>query len=373
MTMCRPLTIRAVTTPEAFKGLAREWEALLSTVPGHSIFLTWEWLYYWALHYLDDSQLRILLAFDEHEKLVGIVPLYLRRSKNFAVITLRELRLLGSEVVCSSYLDLIVQEQHKPALLQSLYHYLFGDARDEWHLLTLSALPAESSTLDLWNELFAEAGKVGAVMTTSSCPVIRLPADLPTYRASLGRNRRYTLQRKTRYLQRAGRMECIRVTSPADVDVAFESVITLHQRRWSSRPGGGVFANGRARRFHRDIVRVLSERGRVCIDLLLLDDRPIAGVYGFLYQGVYYFYLPGFDPDIVPKASPGVLLLHQVIERAIGGAQMVDLLQGSQSYKLEWSTDLRRLVTSRYYNRRASVATLTFLDGAKQALKIWLR
>ncbi|MGC3973457.1 MAG: GNAT family N-acetyltransferase [Nitrospira sp.] len=369
-----PLTIRAVTTLEEFKGLAREWEQLLSTVPGHGIFLTWEWLYYWAIHYLGDGQLRILLAFDEHERLVGIAPLYLRRSKHWAVLAVRELRLLGSDAVCSSYLDLIVPEQHKPALLKSLYCYLFDNARDEWDLLTLSALSAESSTHDLWNDVFVAAGKVGDVITTSCCPVIRLPDDLRTYRASLGRNRRYTIQRKTRCLQKAGRMQFARATSPADVNVAFESVVTLHQRRWSPRPGGGVFANERAREFHRDIVRVLSERGRVSIDLLLLDERPIAGVYGFQYQGSYYFYLPGFDPDIVPKASPGFLLLHQVIEQAIGdGAQMVDLLQGAQPYKLEWASGLRRLLTSRYYNRRASAAALTFLDGTKQALKILLR
>jgi CelD/BcsL family acetyltransferase involved in cellulose biosynthesis len=369
-----PLTIRAVTSLEEFKGLAPEWEALLNTVPGHSIFLTWEWLYYWAIHYLAHSHLRILLAFDGHGRLVGIAPLYLRRSKEWAVIAVRELRLLGSEAVCSSYLDLIVQEQHKPALLQSLYHYLFGDAGDEWDLLTLSAVSAESSTLDLWNELFAGAGKVGDVITTTCCPVIRLPDNLHTYRASLGRYRRYTIQRKMRCLQKAGHMQFARATSPADVEAAFESVVTLHQRRWSSRPGGGVFTNERARRFHRDIVRVLSERGRVSIDLLLLDGRPIAGVYGFLYRDVYYFYLPGFDPDIAPKASPGLLLLHQVIEQAIaGGAKIVDLLQGSQPYKLEWSTGLRRLTTSRYCNRNASAAALTFLDGAKQALKILLR
>lgn len=370
----RRLTVRAVTTLEEFKGLAGAWETLLDRIPGHSMFLTWEWLYYWTLHYLGDSQLRILLAYDEDETLVGIAPLYLRRTKKHAVIAVRELRLLGSEAVCSSYLDLIVQEQHKPVMLQSLYHYLFGDARDEWDLLTLSDLAAESSTLDLWSKLVAEAGKVGDVSVTSCCPVIRLPADLPTYRASLGRNRRYTIQRKTRCLQQAGRMQFTRATSPADVEIAFESVITLHQRRWSSRPGGGVFANEQTRRFHRDIVRVLSERGRVRIDLLSLNDRPIAGVYGFLYQGVYYFYLPGFDPDILPKASPGLLLLHRVIEQALGdGAQMVDLLQGSQPYKLEWSTGLCRLVTSRCYNRSASGAAVTLLDGAKQALKILLR
>jgi hypothetical protein len=81
------------------------------TVPGHSLFLTWEWLYYWATHHLEDGQLRILLAFDEHERLVGIAPFYLRRTKAQGVISVRELRFLGSEAVCSSYLDFIVQER----------------------------------------------------------------------------------------------------------------------------------------------------------------------------------------------------------------------------------------------------------------------
>ena len=169
MKMSAALTIRVVTSLEEFKGLAREWEELLDRVPGHSLFLTWEWLYYWATHHLEDGQLRILLASDEHECLVGIAPLYLRRTKAQGLISVRELRWLGSEAVCSSYLDFIVQERHKPALLQRLYRYLFNEARGEWDMLTLSDVPAESSTLDLWNELFAEAGKVGEVVRMTSC------------------------------------------------------------------------------------------------------------------------------------------------------------------------------------------------------------
>lgn len=38
--MTAPLTIRAVTSLEEFKGLTQEWEQLLRTVPGHSLFLT---------------------------------------------------------------------------------------------------------------------------------------------------------------------------------------------------------------------------------------------------------------------------------------------------------------------------------------------
>jgi CelD/BcsL family acetyltransferase involved in cellulose biosynthesis len=89
---------------------------------------------------------------------------------------------------------------------------------------------------------------------------------------------------------------------------------------------------------------------------------------------VYYFYLPGFDPDMVPKASPGLLLLSHRIQQAVcDGERMVDLLQGAQPYKLEWSTGVRRSITSQYYNRHARAAGLTLLEGVKQAAKILLR
>ncbi|MDR4477951.1 MAG: GNAT family N-acetyltransferase [Nitrospira sp.] len=369
-----PLTIRTVTTLDEFKGLAGDWEQLLRTVPGHRLFLTWEWLYYWSTHYLEDHRLRVLLAFDEHERLVGIAPFYLRIARDLGLIPMRELRFLGSEAVCSAYLDIITGERDKRAVCRSLYRYLFNNARNDWDILTLSAMPAESSTIDEWNELYDEAGKVGEVVGTTCCPVIRLPGDLDTYRTGLGRNKRYTVQRKTTCLQRAGRMEYARATSPAEVDAAFGSLVALHQKRWSLHANGGVFADDRARQFHREVVQVLSERGRVSLDLLKLDGRPIAAIYGFVYEGCYSFYLPGFDPVAMPKASPGLLLLHHRIEAAIReGMTTVDLLQGAQPYKLEWSTDRQRLVTVRYYNRHVRAVALKLCEGAKQAIKILVR
>ena len=372
--MTAPLTIRAVTSLEEFKGLTQEWEQLLGTMPGHSLFLTWEWLYCWTKYYLGDSRLRIFLILADQERLVGIAPLYLRTTRAHGLIPLRELRFLGSETVCSSYLDVIANEKQKRAVLQVLYRYLFNDAREEWDVLTLSEVPAESSTINMWNQLFDEAGKVGEIVSTTCCPVIRLPQDVETYRAGLGQSRRYTLQRKTKCLQGSGRIEYSRATNPIEVEIALDSLITLHQRRWSTGTAGGVFASERSTRFHREIVQVLSERGRISIDLLKLEDRPLAAIYGLIYRGVYYFYLPGFDPTALPKASLGLLLLYHRIEQAIrDGEHTVDLLSGAEPYKLECATDLRRSVTLRYYNRHPRALGLKLLESAKDAVKILVR
>ena len=377
MNVTAPLTIRAVTSLEEFKGLAQDWEQLLRTVPGHSLFLTWEWLYIWTKHFLGDRRLQILLVLDDQKRLVGIAPLYLRTTRAQGLIPLRELRFLASEseTINLSYLDVIANEKQKRAVLQSLYWYLFNEVRGDWDVLTLSEISAESSTIDLWNELFDKAGKVGEIVSATCCPVIRLPGDVATYRAGLGRSRRYTLQRKMKCLQGAGRIEYSRATSPAEVDTALDWLITLHHRRWSDGSSGGVLAFERTKRFHREIVQVLSKRGQVSIDLLKLDDRLLAAIYGFTHQGVYYSYLPGFDPaTIFSKASPGLLLLYHRIEQAIcDGEHTVDLLMGAQPYKLEWSNALRRSMTLRYYNRHARALGLKLLETAKQAVKMLVR
>jgi CelD/BcsL family acetyltransferase involved in cellulose biosynthesis len=368
------LTIRTLSSLDEFKGLATDWEQLLRTMPGHSLFLTWEWLYYWAKHFLQDNELKIILFQDHRQTLVGVAPLYIRTTTVRPLISVREFRFLGDDTVCSSYLDVIVSEGDKRAVLQRLYHYLFNEARNEWDILTLSDVPAESSSLDIWDDLLNEAGKVREVVAMTCCPVIRLPVDIESYRVSLGRNRRYSLQRKKKRLEAAGRIDYVRVTRPAEIDAAFESLIALHQQRWSAGPNGGVFTNDRSLGFHREIVRVSSERGWISLDLLLVDGQPVAAIYGFIYEGVYYFYLPGFNPKSIPTASPGLLLLAHRIEQAIlEGAQMVDLLQGVQAYKLEWSTGLRRSVTCRYYNRHARASALKLFESAKQAVKILIR
>ena len=375
MNVTAPLTIRTVTSLEEFKGLAQDWEKLLRTVPGHSLFLTWEWLYIWAKHFLGDSRLLILLMFDDQKSLVGIAPLYLHRTK-LGLIPVRELRFLGSdrETIYSSYLDVIANEK-KRAVLQSLYGYLFNEAQEDWDVFTLSEIPAESRTIDLWNELFDEAGKVGEVVSVTGCPVIRLPGDIETYRAGLGRNRRYTLQRKMKCLQEAGQIEYSRAMSPSEVDTTLDWLITLHHHRWSAGSSGDALAVERARRFHREIAQVLGDKGRASIDLLKLDDRLLAAIYGFMYQGVYYSYLPGFDPaDKFAPASPGLLILYRCITQAIcQGEHAVDLLMGTQPYKLEWANDMRRSVTLRYYNRHARALVVKLLESARCAVKILAR
>lgn len=367
--------IRAITSLEELETLSERWNSLLKeTKSAYNIFLTWEWLSTWARHYVEKNNLWILLVYKEENQLVGIAPLYFQRTRTLGVLKLREIRLLGSGEVCSSYLDFIVSEKHKRMVLYEIYRYLHQEAARLWDILTLSEIPAESSSIDLWNELVQTAGKVMEIVDMIVCPVIELPRRLEDFLENIGGSERYNLRRKRRRLEQEKHLAHVRASSPHDVQKELDAFIELHRLRWKETGSDGAFQSQRFLSFHRDIARVFSERGWVHLDFLLANGEKIAGVYGYSYNGRYSYYLPGFNPAIAPHASPGILLLFHCVEEAIrGGCSHFDLLTGWADYKIAWATSLRRCLTLRHYNKSVGAAATKLLTSGKDTVKIIVR
>ena len=173
--MSNGLSIRIVGSLDEFSRLESDWTDLLHRAEPHGIFLTWEWQYHWARRFLSDEHLWILLVVDEDERVRGIAPFYIRSVRSDAVIGYREIAFLGTEEVCSSYLDIIAEPTYKRLVWQRLYRFLFQEAAGEWDILTLEEIPAESSSIDTLTELFETAGKVIDLIWSTCCPIVHLP------------------------------------------------------------------------------------------------------------------------------------------------------------------------------------------------------
>jgi CelD/BcsL family acetyltransferase involved in cellulose biosynthesis len=368
------LSIRAVTTLEEFETLANPWDALLQQAASSSIFLTWEWLYTWAKHYLRDHQLHILLVYKGGHELIGIAPFYVRRMTPYGLFPLREIRFLGTPRVSSCYLDFIVSRKQKKAVLQHIYQYLHEQVDSIWDTLTLPEIPADSSTIDLWNRFAQEAGKVIEIVDTTACPIIHLTNRLEDFLESISRNERYNLQRKQRRLTNAGSVAYERICSVQEVGPAFDIFSRLLQTRWGSNNGASTFPNPRFLSFHQEITRRFSERGWVRIDFLRLNGQVVAGIHGYSYNARYFFYLPAFNPAIIPQASPGILLLFQCIREAIKeGHHEFDLLRGQADYKIAWANSFRRSLTMRHYNRHVRNTAVKLFETGKAIAKVLAR
>jgi len=366
------IRVHVARTFSDFLALGARWNALLKETGSDSVFLTWEWLYTWAKHYLEEGQLWIVLVF-KNDELVGIAPFCLR-PRVTEMITVREMRFLGSDDVGSTHLDFIVRRKHKAMALRAIYRHLHEEASGAWDLVTLSELPADSSSIDLWELLVGEAGRVMEVASMTVEPFIDLRDGLEHFLASLSGNERSNLRRKQRHLEGLGSVTYERVSSTQDVERAMDLLIDLHQMRWRQKGDAGVFADERRRRFHREIARAFSEKGWLRLDFLRLGGEAIAGVYGYAYRDRYSFYLPGLNPKVAARSSPGILLLFRCVAEAVReGYKEFNLLKGAADYKMAWATGLRRCITLQCYNRHLRSAVVKALESGKSMIKMLVR
>ena len=89
-----------------FYSLRKCWTQILYKSDQDTIFMTWDWLYTWWEIYSAKKQLSILLIQENDGDIVGIAPFYTTHQKSLGV-PMRVLKLIGSEEVCSEYLDII--------------------------------------------------------------------------------------------------------------------------------------------------------------------------------------------------------------------------------------------------------------------------
>lgn len=370
----RMFSLRVVKSLEDLESISDRWNTLLEESSADNIFLTWEWVYTWTKHYLGSNQLWTIVVSNADDQLIGIAPLYIRTARSYGGFRLRELRFLGTEEVCSCYLDFIVPDKQRKAVLFSIYRHLHEEAAGKWDLLTLAEVPAESSTIDIWDEFVQEDGKVVEVVGFSSCPIINVSDRSENVLTSMSAKKRQTIGRKRRLLEKEGRVAYQQATSLQEIEKDLDAFIQLHQMRWERSGGMGAFHGERFTKFHREICQVLGQKGWVQLDFLLLNGEKIAGIYGYSYKGRYLYYLPGFNPNVLPESSPGTLLLFQRIEEAIRqGCVQVDLLRGVADYKIAMANGLRRSLTLRHHNRSLRAAMLKFIECVRDVGKVLVR
>ena len=337
--------VEKIEDPARFEALRVEWNELLASSASDCLFLTWEWLHTWWKHLREDRRLRIVTVRRDRE-LIAIAPLALRSRRWRRLLPFPALEFLGTGGVGSDYLDVLIgrgQERHAlPALAGSL--------ADDKLMLELARVRRTSAHA---GELAAEIARRGWVSThvrTDVCPFIDLSGhDWQSYLASLGRSHRYNLRRRLRNLEKHWEIRFERVRSEEQRAVALRALVTLHGRRWRERGSPGAFHTPGLIAFHEELSRLALEQGWLRLYVLHLNGKPAAALYGFLYNGVFYFYQSGFDPEL-REHSIGLITMGLAIKSAIEeGAKTYDFLRGDESYKSLWTRAERELVRLELY------------------------
>lgn len=131
-----------------------------------------------------------------------------------------------------------------------------------------------------------------------------------------------------RLARRLGERGCLVAVSTAaghDPAEAVAAFLALEAEGWKGRRGTALATDPATQVFFEDAIGGLAVQGRVRIDMLLLDGRPIAAGL-VLSAGARAWYLKTTYDEAFARYSPGVLLSHGIGKAAIStdGVELVD-------------------------------------------------
>lgn len=343
----------------ALARLTVAWRGLLDRTASPSPSKTPTWLLAWWREF-GGVEGRTLCAVAIHDattnELVALIPLYRRTVMVRRLLPLRRLELLATgeeqaDEICSDYTGAIVASGYEAEVAETTVRLLVGGKLGEFDHLVMPRMSGDDPFPGALAAALGRAGMQTSLESDGSCPYVPLPSTFDAYRQSLDRDRRYVVTRSLRELEKwAGPAGYARVVARTPAELAEGRTIlhSLHGERWSANGHDGVFASARFTRFHDDVMPALLDGtdGRLELQWLVVDGRPVVVLYNIVYRGRVYFYQSGRKLD-VPKGLKLGLAAHALALRAAmeAGHSEYDFLAGGAQYKRQLALAKHPLVT----------------------------
>jgi len=301
------MSIEVITDPEKLEALSPAWFDLCKTP-----FQTPMWLLPWWRNF-GSNDLSVIVS-RSGDEIDALAPLYILRDDDSD----ESLGMfLGTGI--SDYLDVLGDAS-----------LVIGEmAKLDCQLWDLQQLRPSSSMLNV----ALPQGFSDNIEEQQACPVLSF--DGRPFE-NLGSTH---FQKKVRYYRRAlEKSGTITIETPTaeTLDDLLTALFDLHAARWKRRDLPGLLADDATQQFHRDAARRMLSAGMLRMYATRRDDRIIAVFYGFAMNGIVYYYLSGYDPDL-EKLSIGTVLVAHAVEQAVrDGATTFDFLRGAEEYKYAW-------------------------------------
>jgi CelD/BcsL family acetyltransferase involved in cellulose biosynthesis len=318
------VTYESLVRIEDLDALASEWDGLVLAMEKPTPFLLHGWVRAWLRHLAGNNGPAIHVA-RRDGRLVAALPLVVRKRRG-----LRLASFVGGD---HPFVDVLLAPDEGPETVGALATH----ASKSHDCASLFAISAESTIAQTCAERFRLVPRVCA-------PSLDLePGFEQTYRMKYSSRQRRTHARRRAELAKLGTLEFELARTSDELTNALDHAFRLHALRWQGRFDTSEFTAPASVEFHRDIAQSLGAGSVPRILTICLDGHPIAFVYYFVLAKRMFCYRMAFDPAY-GRCSPGLLCLLSAIERSTEeGVRTVELLGGTQAYKIDIADRVEQL------------------------------
>lgn len=337
--MNNQITVTRVETIEQFESLREEWNTLLFQSLEKDIFLTWEWLFAWWKNIGKHHNELWLLLIREGDTLIAIVPLMLSHKQ--VGIKLRWLGNIGDPDCDIGGIITINSEKTIQALVKYVYEH-----KKDWDVFELMEINANNP---LTKQFISSLQDLGFKLHQKHEKHYYIPLSGQTwegYYNGLSKNMRHNLKRRVKRTAEMGNVTYKRYIGETLAWEQFQTMFALSEK--SNFPD--LYKTEQERNFHKDLFNLMQKQEWIQIEILYVDDRPLAFQYGFCFENRYEDWRGGIDKEFETLAPGKLLMMLSLEERFKRGLEESDFLRGVYSYKLDWNPESRDFITVQVYD-----------------------
>jgi CelD/BcsL family acetyltransferase involved in cellulose biosynthesis len=367
------VTIEIEEGVDALPNLEMEWRSLFAE-SGAPPFLSWEWLSTWH-KWFGEGKHPYLLCAREDKKLIGLLPLCAEKRQSSRLLPrMKRISFLGESYGAPDYLDILAPPRLKQRSADIFINYIV--ALQSFDMLELEGMSADSYTLHLLTKHFANNTRFKyKIVPQYICPRMSLDAR---WEELLERSQRTEYFK--RCLRRLNKIESFEFRAVSDVSAipaAYGRFLGLHAGRWIDRGGSSAVRTTKQKGFMFDAACELAGAGMTRFEEIWLEGECRASLFGFESGDTYYFYLSGFDQNWSKYSLGFTLLWLSIREAQRRGLKMYDFLRGDETYKFDWSDNLRMTVSAQVVSdsraARWHLARTNTHEIARALLPDWLK
>jgi CelD/BcsL family acetyltransferase involved in cellulose biosynthesis len=341
------------------------WSALLAQTPGATFFQSLDWLETYWRHFGPGQRLRVLIV-SAGGGPVGILPLVVRTD----CTRIGPVRALTYPLDDWGSFFGPIGPNPTATLLVGVEHVLATER--DWDLLDFRWVDPEHDRGRTQSAMRA-AGLRPGKQAWDHTAVVKTCGTWDEYWNSRQVKWRNNVCRLRRRLAEQGKVTYVRYRPEGraygDGDPRwdlYDACVELAEESWQgSSTDGTTLSHASIRSFLRDMHRDAAKAGAADVNLLLVDGRPVAFEYNYVYRGSVFGLRKGFDPAW-RAFGPGTVLQYLSLEDSFRrGDRLYDLGPGSPDCKRAWETGT--MTSYRYTHYPAAVARAQVLR-----LKHWL-
>ena len=237
--------------------------------------------------------------------------------------------------------------------------------------LIVDRVPRAEPVAGALNRSSREAGRVTWWERGQQSPIVDTSGDYERYRHQLRRHTRRELGRLRRKLEAEHEAVEVRLfASPVDVAAELQAGLELEARGWKGKRGTAILNRSDTASFYPKVAAEFAKRDELRLSTISADGRLIAFDLCVVAHNRAWILKGAYD-EAYRRYAPGLVLLLAEIERAFEvELRSVDLLGGTDDYKLKFATRFRAH-GSLHSHRRLPVplARLSYYRAARPIMR----